>query len=398
MPETCPECGESAVISDSLDGNLQQVCEACGTVVEEGGFQWDGEAFAISNSSDAYKPYAASLPTRYAAINSETRVVSHVQKMGVQQINCWSKALNLDSNTIKAAIQMFRDAYVTERFRKCRYETKMTLAAACVYATYRVNDWPLPLFQMCQVTDQKAHDLTRIFKELQRVMNFQVTYPTIESLISPICGNILSSSQEKQVGELVYLCKEAWLVSGRNRDIVLMSACYLVWQGADFLSRKKTTFQAFSKMNSFPVPKNNINKILKHMKTLLCALCKNLPWVSNVEESNIAFHIGDILKYQHQLFMKVLKSAAAGTDSGNEDEKEKERKRKMDFSVPPASKKKKKEPVECVDLGDTHCTSARHDLDDPELNDDDLPESSMHEHFRTPEEIRMIQQFQDKVD
>ena len=229
-------------------------------------------------------------------------------------------ALSLKSCLVDESLQMFDKVF--NLYMQAHFETKCCLASWCVYIVCRQAGLPITSHYISQVTGYPVYKVYQYHSELLEKLDIQLIHQDITELIETtlkleLARDVICSSDVKEkTKEIILLCKDLWLIEGRNPHAAILSAFFIAWQSEDFAGRKKASLSKICKKRSLAVL---CKKRFVEFRETLCKLAQCIPWVTDVRAENLPYYIGDILRYQNSLVIDVMRKAQCESDCASEE-------------------------------------------------------------------------------
>ena len=427
----CPACGENAVIKDDKEG--QFVCEECGVVVESGILV---NSLGFSESAGPSGNHN-SLPTEYYNRNSQSMLKP--LRFASRRVKEVGQALKFTPPMIEEATFLFKDVYYAKSIFNQSLNVKETVAISCVYIIGRQYGWPLAKTTMSGIGQKTIGEIVHWTNIVTELKDITITAPDVEELIpAQLSRWDLPQSIEVNAVKILQMVKSTWVSAGKNRLSVVQAAIYIAYEAERCKKEKKgpLNFKVFCKeVNDKYIPSGSCWKLVKSIKTVLCRLGAEIPWIgSSCTASNLPCHLGDILQYQKTLLYDILKqhrtdekdssdSNSAENDPNEPAQEEsdvedsdmdvpsrtsdmikrvssperKKRKMSADIFTPSCYRENRQKSREDPKTDDPSALEVNYpgDMDSCELNDFDISESEFRQYIRTKQEIKLVTEIAD---
>ncbi|XP_013414364.1 transcription factor IIIB 50 kDa subunit [Lingula anatina] len=396
--QLCDNCGKNSLITDDHGGCSQLVCEDCGTVKAQGGFQAPPEQTVWSNKSDIFWNSSKKLQNLIQHHGDGERS-SEGKKIGEKRIKEISAAMNLSSDMKESALDMYNKLiHRSGPFRGILLANKLVLASAAVYVVCRQRGWPVTLNSTASLCQCSVFDLGKYYKEILKVLNITLEAQDIVDLIPSCLSSCnFSDTELDEVTRLVELCKETWISSGRRYNSVITAAAYLVWQSHN-VKELKTPICRFVSTFKLLQWKYRLKHFVEELKTVLCALAEGVPWLSDVKPDKVHLHLPDILKYQKSLLATAISLQQEDREGaelldGDTEQFGYHGKRKGGSAIFPTAYKKARLHSEQDDScsRESISVSSHSNLDCEFLTEEDIPENELREYIKDKDEILKLQ-------
>lgn len=316
--QTCPSChSENSIEEDFTNGEQILVCVNCGVVVENGFLTANG---TVQNEQNSYVPKSNSGYTELNLKSIPNGIRQHLSgrrncaglKAGLSVLKNLSSKFQLPVYMSGEAKSLFLLAFKNEHFRLKPISFKGFLAAVCVYVKMRQSNWPVSVNNICSTMCCTKEDIINPMNQLSKHMNITFQSPPIEDLVDQFLGCLkLKDETEKEdltkkTLEVLQLCRDCWLSTGRSPRACIFGAAYLVWK-ASLSSRSKVSLKDFLKLTEI-TKCASLEKFVRDLTKCLVKLAKEIPWVSDneVSSSNITHYLSDILKYSTTLRVQAI--------------------------------------------------------------------------------------------
>lgn len=261
------------------------------------------------------------LPSHYWGYDESKARVSKGKKLGKKKIHQMASLLHCSSHLTEQAVNMYLQA--CDMLAMVPNEMKLCMATAAVYIVLRQNDWPISLSGIVDMGQCSVKGFNRFYKELLNKFNISIQTTPIEELVPEFVNRL---DLDKDVGlrlqQLIPLCKDMWISSGRHHEPVLFAASYIAHESLHV--KKKMTFLKFCK--KYKIPSGAVGhrgKLVTEIKSTLILLTSGIPWLKHatVNDKTVVHHLQDILDYQKTL-MSSCSLAAFEKDMSDENQKE----------------------------------------------------------------------------
>lgn len=303
----CVDCGSSNIVEDDLHGQIQTVCEDCGSVVSEGSLTNDpvgGSDVSYSFSTQKSKNPCPNL------------------KKGLQQVKALCRTLRVYSEIEQSSQIFFGQVYNHERFLNVSLTKKEVLAGCCVLISCRINNCPITMGTIAYLTDTDPESMGPVYQEALKILNVCVPALNISEIMEAHCQEYKITSEHvpeelaadtkeltKRALALVELAADSWIVTGRRPVPIMMAATYLAWQSLQPTKlRHKMTLEKFCQLAKVEANRPAAKRV-SEIKAMLCKLGSAIPWEKQeITPNNVVLQVEDILKYRFALLRNALKS------------------------------------------------------------------------------------------
>ncbi|GFR67683.1 transcription factor IIIB 50 kDa subunit [Elysia marginata] len=402
--QVCPSCGGLEVIVDELGTEEQIVCKSCGQVVGNQIFttnEPENSSTRTFGNSQQKLPFFARRPGQCNGF-----------KTGIEKISFVHQKLALSNHIKEDAVGMFERLFYMPLVVNKTVQTKEHIAVACVYVACRRDSLPV-----CMIHFQDFRDSNRLFiralKMVTSLLDIKLLPPAFGTLVRQTfhsvklgAGSADSAKMLTQVRDIMFLCRDAWLTSGRHCQPIVLIAIYYVYLSSD-VCPKHITFSKFcSKFHLPPISK----KMLYDFQKLFLRLASHLPWAKQgqVKHSTIHLYIEDILQYKKSLIHLAFEKPELGKECSPWEVKSEldNSSRLSDSSLStaplkkeilvPASFKRAREAKPVVRYPEPQIPSHLN-LDCPEIKATDFPEEEISSYLLTTAELDSIKEVKENL-
>ncbi|GFW73946.1 transcription factor IIIB 50 kDa subunit [Trichonephila clavipes] len=296
MASVCQNCGESAF---EVNAQEEQVCEACGTIVEDIHF------------GNEYNVYGSK--TKPRLITSNKKQNSAGLTYGMNVLENLSKTYMLTSDKKNDASSLLKDIHSKKSF--ARKQDVGVLAGCCLIHVLQKQHRFISLTDLCsklQCPKKKAFKFSKIVKSYCSSdtadssncdgVNVSEEPSSLEPtvILESLINQLLSSFEHKKdeliskTTALVKLAYSCWIASGRSYEGVISAAAYLCWRSMH--PRQSLSLNKFC--SDFSLPYTKAKPRVGDLKNMLLKLGKKVPYFykNSVNEKNYLFHLSYILK------------------------------------------------------------------------------------------------------
>ena len=400
----CPSCGSLDLVTDQLGTEEQTVCGACGQVVGSQNFTTNESEISLTRT---FGNQAQTLP-RFAHRPSQC----YGYKVGLEKISFVHQKLALSNHIKEDADEMFGQLLYMPVVINKSIQSKEHIAVACVYIACRRDNLPVSMvhFQDYRVTNKL---FIRAIKIATTHLKIKLLPPALGTQVSQVFGSVRlgagganSSKMLSQVRDIVFLCRDAWLTSGRHCQPMILLALYYVYLNSEICQKRISLTKFCSKFELPPISK----RISSDFQRLFLRLASHLPWTktNQVKHSTIHLYIEDILKYKKSLLHLAFEKPETGKECVPWERKSNETDSvflsdsvaspscpRKDVLMP-ASFKRARE-AEPVARAPEAVIPAHLDLDCPEIKATDFPEDEISSYILTSVELDRIKEAKENV-
>ncbi|KAJ8286379.1 hypothetical protein GJAV_G00038020 [Gymnothorax javanicus] len=308
---TCPDCGSSNLVDDSLYSQSQLVCADCGSVVSEG--------LLTTNRSEEVQ----GTDVRYCETTAVDKQPCRNQIQGLKRVRALCRILRFPQFIEETAETLFKQAYEHPSFLKVSLKKKEVLAGCCVLLSSRLHNWPITMGTVYSLLEASEHVMGVVYTDLIKALKVEPPTNSIMDLVESHCHEYkLSPSQVpeefsestarlvERTSGLVELAADSWLVTGRHPVYVLVGAVYLAWLSLNpCKARLAVPLARFCRMAKVGMPRRAALRVTE-LKEVLCRLGKELPWLRGapVEPRTVPTLAADILKHRVLLMRRAMRT------------------------------------------------------------------------------------------
>ena len=400
----CPSCGSWDLVCDQMGTEEQTVCKACGQVI--GGQKFTANDADISTTRTFGNTWQT-LP-RYTHTPYECQGF----KVGVSKISMVHQKLALSNHIKEDAEEMFRKVFYKPCVVNKSVRKKEHIATACVYIACRRDNLPV---SMVHFQDYRDSDrlFARAIKIITTLLEIKLLPPALGTQVRQTfyslklgVGSADSAKLLAQVRDIMFLCRDAWLTSGRHYQPMILVALYYVYLNCDQCPKRINLSKFCSKFELCPISPN----VVADFQRLFLRLASHLPWAKpgQVKRSTLHLYIDDILKYKKSLLHLAFEKPETGQECLPWEIKA-ESQNSTQFSdsgvshcparkdvLMPASFKRAREAEPAVRAPETVIPSHL-DLDCPEIKATDFPEEEISRYIRTSVELDSIKEAKENL-
>ncbi|RUS87687.1 hypothetical protein EGW08_004528 [Elysia chlorotica] len=392
--KACPSCGSLDLITDQMGTEEQIVCGSCGQVV--GSQMFTNNESEIS-STRTFGNQSQTLP-RFAHRPGQC----NGYKVGLERIVMVHQKLALSNHVKEEADEMFKRLFYMPTVVNKSIQSKEHIAVACVYIACRRDNLPVSMVHFSEFRDS-SRLFIRAIKIVTTHLQIKLLPPALGTQVSQVFGSIHlgaastdSAKMLSQVRDIMFLCRDAWLTSGRHCQPMILIALYYVYLNCDVCTKRIGLKQFCSMFNLPPISK----KMFSDFQNLFLRLASHLPWAKQgqVKHSTIHLYINDIIKYKKSL----LHLAFEKPETGKECLPWEKNSTVASPSCPkkdilmPASFKRARE-AQPVARAPESSIPAHLDLDCPEIKASDFPEDEIASYIITSVELDKIKKAKENV-
>ncbi|GFS71081.1 uncharacterized protein NPIL_144011 [Nephila pilipes] len=306
MASICLNCGESAFVVNAQE---EQVCEACGTIVEDIQFGSEYNVYGTKN-----KP---------KLITSNKKQNSAGLSYGMNILENLSKTYMLSSDQKDEASSLLKDIHSKKSF--ARKQDVGVLAGCCLIHVLQKCNRFVSLTDICsklQCPMKKAYKFSKVVKsctttmKMDPVSNCDGANVSNENNLEPsvilqsLIQELLSSFEDRKeelitkTTSLVKLAYSCWIAPGRSPEGIISAAAYLCWKSMH--PKQSMALSQFCSNFSLPYSKAKIR--VGDLKGMLLKLGKKIPlfYKNSINEKNYLYHLNYILKNSEILRYDLL--------------------------------------------------------------------------------------------
>eukprot|EP00835_Amoeboradix_gromovi_P000455 NODE_16_length_41655_cov_0.272813.p6 type:complete len:503 gc:universal NODE_16_length_41655_cov_0.272813:4878-6386(+) len=233
---TCPNCNSSNLISDTQLAHI--VCEDCGQIVSENAIVSEVQFVESGNSARA----VGSTVNESNSSNQQTSI-THARRT-ISQI---SYPLNLPESIIDTAHRYYKLALINKQTMGRKH---VDVCAACIYIACRLNETPILLIDLSDVTKSSVFVMGNIFMHLLKALNLKVPIMDPALYISRFTAMLnlgdKTSVIAKDAVRLVQRFNRDWIQTGRRPNGICGAALLIA-----------------SRMNGVELPTHDIERLVK---------------------------------------------------------------------------------------------------------------------------------------
>ncbi|GFN83957.1 transcription factor iiib 50 kda subunit-like [Plakobranchus ocellatus] len=387
----CPSCGSLDLVTDSLGAEEQTVCRQCGQVIGGDTLTNDEPEQSLTRTIGNR---ARTLP-KYSRLPGEC----YGYKMGMRKIMHVHHKLGLSGCIREKAESMFGQLFYLPFVINKTVQSKENIATACVYIACRQDNLPVSMVHFVEYVDSSKH-FFRAIKIALSQLNIKLQNQALGSQVSQTFHSVQLSRENvdathmlHQVRDIMFLCREAWLTSGRHYQPMILVAIYYVYLKSECCPR---TISLAKFCSQFKLPTIS-KKIVSDFQKLFLRLAAHLPWAKpeQLKPSTIHLYIDDILKYKKSLMHLAFEIPEAGKEcSPWETEPGAQGSAQKDILMPVSFKRARlAKPMEKIES-----TIPSHlDLDCPEIKPTDFSEEEISSYLLSPEEYNSVKEAKENV-
>ncbi|XP_064164101.1 transcription factor IIIB 50 kDa subunit isoform X1 [Anguilla rostrata] len=309
--KTCPDCGSSNLVDDSLYSQCQLVCADCGSVVSEG--------LLTTTRSEEIQ----GTDVRYSETTVVVKQPCRNQIQGLKRVRALCRILRFPRVIEETAESLFQRAYEHPAFLKVSLQKKEVLGGSCVLLSSRQHNWPVAMGTIYSLLEASEHAMGMVYNELVKILNVEAPSHSIMDLLQSHCHQyklspadvpeVFSESAARLVersAQLLELAADTWLVTGRHPVHVLAGVVYLAWLSLKpCKARLGVQLARFCRLAKVGLPGRAALRV-GELKEVLCQLGRELPWLRGtpVEPRTVATVTADILAHRVLLMRKAMRS------------------------------------------------------------------------------------------
>ena len=424
---TCVGCGSNEF--EVVD--CQRVCTTCGILINDSTLVTD-YATECGPSSEEFRGYARSLPTKYAAMNDTSRKPCLYAIARLKEI---CSVLHFTDDMTNEARNLLERVIVHTSIIYKKYESKLHVAAACAYIVSQLRHWPMSVEHIANISGHPRDSIIYFKKFITQEYGIKLEHLDITEIIKPMASTMgLSETCCRCAEDITFLCKDTWLTNGRNPVGIVTAAIYLAWKCENIAERNKVKYSDFAKRHNQKVV-NTVSRRLAEMIDLFVMLARQLPWMPDdkkLDKKTVIEFIPDVCRYKTAMMKKALIAASRENDpnsnnehsnnikSNNENSNAEDSKmciktepvdpeeqlsdtsgvkRKFttdsnlptDSFLPPCFKMARRNSKSNQDENKEVCSvNYKGDLNDEELGEHDIPENELCQYIRSEREVQVL--------
>lgn len=378
MEDTCPSCGEKALGKEVENGMEHLVCYECGYLGETSNLVIEASADSVYTKDI---PFIAHEGISKEMLSMLKKRDSEGKLSGRKAVKNFGSRFCFSSEKMQTSLQYFDEAYENTLIKQKSIEYKQTVAAACVYITCRMTNYPITLREMASSIRVNIFLFGKVFKVVKQILN--VDLPSLS--LGSVTTNLLEKSNFdfkliKDSQEIVQLCTGIWSNSTPNDySAVVTAAVYMAWsahnQSTNKAYFKQAAIKSFCETHHLNF-RRNVYRQLTGIIESLCLLSNKIPWLSNkVDKKQLLYYLNDIIKYQRTLISEALAELKEALPS-----------------------RKKRKVSKSAETGDNIAICIVHpdlDLNSEVLSVHDIPDEDIKHYIRDPQEVDYIQNCQE---
>lgn len=321
------------------------VCEECGTVQKEDmitsefqdatGYQSASDHKQIMKDKDKYiRPHSSSRDS-YGLTQPLTR------------INQYARIFNFSPDMLEKVEQMYTLIYREPDVLHKQMTSKETYALACLFIegrrAQRIFSWK----EFCKITGLSPISLSKAVKVFQAKLCIPLDTLTYSEIVTAMTRkHSFSREVAKTAIEILAVCDTAWLITGRNPQILVLASLYIASRALLLERYSNLSFSDFLKQlneegyQSLRAAKNRLSEILKVLENI----GKTLPWAGKKIKKDFVYHnLTDILKHSKLVFMEKALKIKNDVQVETEDSElcQVNQSEELDISQPPVNKRRK---------------------------------------------------------
>ena len=232
----CPNCESPNLITDTQLAHV--VCEDCGQVISENAIVSEVQFVESGNSSRA----VGSTINESNSSNQQTSI-NHAKRT-ISQI---SYPLNLPESIIDTAHRYYKLALINKQTMGRKH---VDVCSACIYIACRLNETPILLIDLSDVTKSSVFVLGNIFMHLLKALSLKVPIMDPALYISRFTAMLnlgdKTSIIAKDAVRLVQRFSRDWIQTGRRPNGICGAALLIA-----------------SRMNGVELPTHDIERLVK---------------------------------------------------------------------------------------------------------------------------------------
>ncbi|XP_070539678.1 transcription factor IIIB 50 kDa subunit-like [Ptychodera flava] len=380
MSRKCPQCGEGTVERDEHYSHDQVVCTSCGTVIEEQSFQSETGTLGTFAFFDGTAP---SSKVNRSMRQDLSGLIPRGKLTGINHVTDLSKKLRVPPEVKEGAISHFKYAY-DAYFRHHTTRRKFILSGCCLYVACRQQDYPVTIKDMCQLLDCSKPEFNAVLKLLSSELDIQASSASLMEVVDPTLKKygLADHSFIEKTKKLVELVESSWISCGRNAELAVLAAAYLIWKTTVGSTKRGGTYTQFCKKHDMEVNQTALKRV-SELESLLVKLAEKLPWVNKdvLNSKTVTKYLDDILSHRFTLESSIKethesKAENSDRESGSD---------ASPFPFKTRSRKKRKRDND-DEVGESPIKFVSNS---PELTEDDIPNSELHNYIKTPEEVAL---------
>ncbi|GAB6023441.1 Transcription factor IIIB 50 kDa subunit [Chamberlinius hualienensis] len=379
---SCPSCNGDEFVEDNSQSLTQRVCINCGTVVGVTNELTSAADMQPMHTLSSYSNFNRKRP--FYTKSNTTNDLTYTYKAAIAELNGFAIHCSASSVIVKEAEQLFKDAYFKPSLKYLHADKKSILAVTCFYLTARKYATAISISDAALFLRVPTCEISDIYKIVKEEFQIDITTPDPEELVEGFLNQenlkqLSSSEMIRKMKEILNLSKKSLLSTGVGTQQLLLAVCYIAWCSLNVRLRKLPTFYKFCDEHS--VKKTYGTAAVKRVgdiTQMLIDLTKNLPSLSNmkIDKKSIFFHMDTILSFPTMAM--AMKEGTLNDEQST-----------YTFVRKSTTKRRCMESNESEEV-----LNFCGDLDRPELDEEDIPDSEMHQYLRNDEEINFVKTLQ----
>jgi len=325
MGDECPFCNECTLSWEDY-GNFQgdcagcRVCTSCGGVVDENNLTSDeGIRSSGHTGADGYLQATAKERQQYN-VRSGAPSMSKGRRQGLDLTKRIAHYMDCKPSMTAEAVDLFLRLVEHPHFKSRRIVAKLAVAACSVYIICRRHNWPVMLADVCGMVGKSVHAVDSWKKRIMDIFpDFaDIRAPDLFELLSARCEKAAVSNEVQQTAAaIIKLCRDLWITEGRKQDSIITAVLFIAWQSEEPVYRLKVKLNNFCRERQLPSGRCTTS-CLGNVQQILRRLADKIPWVttSSVTDTNIVFHVKDIVNYRSTLIAEARSEILRGVDEG----------------------------------------------------------------------------------
>ncbi|KAM5171211.1 transcription factor IIIB 50 kDa subunit [Mantella aurantiaca] len=389
-PRRCPDCGSSEIVEDAHYSQEQLVCADCGFILTEG----------VLTTTLQEEQYLQAV--RLSDSTGQNDLISKTKLKGIIRVRNLCRVLGLPNNFADSAVSYYEQIFYHPMCHSVRVEKKEAIMGCCVYVACRQHCWPVTMGTISSMLYSKEELFSSMFLKLVQTLNIDLPTLNLRDLVESHCKSfrLFQSSPPappeyaENLGKVlertlltVELGGNTWLVTGRQPIGVITAAAFLSWQSLRPVQRISCTLLQFCKLCEIDFPPPARARVKEFLETFL-KLAQQLPWLKMLpmKKKAVILHLGDILKHRVYLLRKAMAMEEMSSTEA-EDLTPCDQTSHTSSFLPPCMVQPRKRCYK----------SAFREGQQEVTGDEDISDSEIELYLRTPAEMKVYQQTQDKM-
>eukprot|EP00834_Sanchytrium_tribonematis_P005315 NODE_313_length_10011_cov_0.634584.p7 type:complete len:231 gc:universal NODE_313_length_10011_cov_0.634584:2315-3007(+) len=206
MTNQCTNCSSENILNDQQLGHL--VCEDCGHVISENQIVSEIQFVESGNTARAVGATIneTNSSTQQSSLNHAKRTISQI-----------GYPLNLPDSIIETAHRYYKLALINKQTMGRRH---IDVCCACIYIACRLNETPILLIDLSDITKSSVFSLGSIFMSLLKAFNLKVPIMDPALYISRFTAMLNlgenTSAVARDAVKLVQRFSRDWIQTGRR--------------------------------------------------------------------------------------------------------------------------------------------------------------------------------------